>query len=551
VADVVTQASTGRIEMRVSTLRSPELARDYLARSTALAPFFAGHPHDPAAYRRKADEVAARFTPAERRLAGQAIRATSSAGAERLDRILDGEGFFVTTGQQVGLFSGPLYTAWKTLSAVRLARELENLLGCPIAPLFWVAADDHDWAEVDHTFVMTPQNELRRIELPDDPAVPPHPMSHRLLPAEVDGVLQEFTRLLPDSEFAPALRALLAQAYRPGRPMAKAFEDLLAGLFSEFDLLVVNSAAPAVKRQAAPILRHELERAEPHAALLKQQSERLVSLGYHAQVTISEDAANVLIHDDHGRDRLVREDGVWMLRRSRRTLTDEELLGRLEASPEAFSPNVLLRPVVESAVFPTIAYVAGPSELSYFAQIGCLFTAHGLQPPVVFPRFRVTLVESKVRKVMDKFDMDLDAFMRPFQEVTAQLVRDEMPDEVIRSLDALRASVRAGYDLLGAAAAEVDPTLLGWLEGLRNQALAQTESAEKKIASHLKKKNEVELEQLRKAAANLYPDGSPQERVLNALPYLARYGMELLHQVLNALPLEVARAAPEWTGVRC
>ncbi|MGH7556117.1 MAG: bacillithiol biosynthesis cysteine-adding enzyme BshC, partial [Longimicrobiales bacterium] len=444
-----------------------------------------------------------------------------------------------------------LYTVWKALSAVRLARELEVLLGCTVAPLFWVAADDHDWAEVDHTFVMTPQNELHRIELADDPAVPAHPMSHRLLPAELDDVLREFTGLLPESEFAPTLRALLEQAYRPGKPMATAFEDLLAGLFAEFDLLMANSAAPAVKRQAAPILRRELERAAPHAALLKQQSERLVSKGYHAQVTISEDAANVLIHDDHGRDRLVREDGVWMLRRSRRTLTNEELFERLEATPEAFSPNVLLRPVVESALFPTIAYVAGPAELSYFAQIGCLFVAHGLQPPVVFPRFSVTLVESKVRKVMDKFGMDLGAFTRPFQEVTAQLVRDEMPDEVMRSVEVLRASVRDGYNLLGAAAAEIDPTLLGWLEGLRNNALAQTESAEKKIASHLKKKNEVELEQLRKAAANLFPDGSPQERVLNALPYLARYGTELMHQVLNVLPLEVAEAAPEWTGVRC
>jgi uncharacterized protein YllA (UPF0747 family) len=240
-----------------------------------------------------------------------------------------------------------------------------------------------------------------------------------------------------------------------------------------------------------------------------------------------------------------------VLRRTRRALSNAELFATLDARPEAFSPNVLLRPVIESALLPTIAYVGGPAEISYFAQIGCLFTAHDIAPPVVFPRFSVTIVESKVRKVLDKFGMEVSAFQRPFHEVATDLVRDEMPGDVTTALAQLRDELRGGYDRLANAAQAIDPTLRGWLDGMRNAGLGQVETAEKKIASHLKKKSEVELEQLRKAAANLYPDGSPQERVLNALPFLARYGTELLVELLAALEPGIGRSFEGWTGVQC
>lgn len=544
-------AASGRADIRIEPLRGPALVRDYLAAEAALAPFFSGHPSDAAAYRRKAAEVARRLPAERRRRVAEAIRPTSAEARDRLERIMAGDGFFVTTGQQAGLFGGPLYTVYKVLSAVRLARALEDMLGVPVAPLFWIAADDHDWAEVNHTFVLTPQNELRRIVIADDSAAPAHPMSHRVPGPGLDAALAEFLGLLPDTEFAPRLRAVLEQAYRADRPMAAGFQSLLAELFGVFDVLLLDPSVPSFKAAMAPHLRHELERVDAHAELLAAPSARLVEAGYHAQVTITSDVANVFFHDEQGRDRLVREEGGWLLRRTRRALGDDELFATLAARPEAFSPNVLLRPVIESALLPTIAYVGGPAEISYFAQIGCLFTAHDIAPPIVFPRFSVTIVESKVRKVLDKFGMDVSAFQRPFHEVATDLVRDEMPDDVTAALARLREDVRGGYDRLAAAAQAIDPTLRGWLEGTSNAALGQLETAEKKIATHLRKKSEVGLEQLRKAAANLYPEGSPQERVLNPLPFLARYGTELLIELLAAMEPGIGREVEGWTGVRC
>jgi uncharacterized protein YllA (UPF0747 family) len=247
----------------------------------------------------------------------------------------------------------------------------------------------------------------------------------------------------------------------------------------------------------------------------------------------------------------VREDGHWMLRRTHRHITDEELHAWLESTPGRFSPNVLLRPVVESSILPTLAYVGGPAEVSYFAQIGCLFEAHGVEAPLVFPRFSVTLVEGKVRRVLDKFGLEVDDLHRPFHELAAHVLARDLPVEVTASADALRAAIQAGYERLSAAATAIDPTLEGWLDGVRNSALSGADNASRKITAHHRKRHETELEQLRKAANNLYPGGAPQERVLNVLPYLSRYGIPLLLEVLEAMHFEWSAGQPAWTGVQC
>ncbi|MGH7506481.1 MAG: bacillithiol biosynthesis protein BshC, partial [Longimicrobiales bacterium] len=163
------------LEIVVEPLAS-ELVRDLLAGADRLAPFYAGHPHDPAAYRRKADAVAARLGPESRQAVAEAVQPTSAAAASKWERIVRGEGVVVTTGQQAGLFGGPLYTVHKVLTAVRLAETLEAELQLPVAPLFWVASDDHDWAEVDHTAVIDARNELRRVTVEAAPDSPPIPM---------------------------------------------------------------------------------------------------------------------------------------------------------------------------------------------------------------------------------------------------------------------------------------------------------------------------------------------------------------------------------------
>jgi bacillithiol biosynthesis cysteine-adding enzyme BshC len=457
-----------------------------------------------------------------------AIRATSPGAAAKLEEIVAGNGLFVTTGQQPGLFTGPLYTIHKILSAVELARSLERALERPVAPLFWVASDDHDWEEANHIHLLDRQGELRRVVLGSSTLAPPSSMRRRLLGPEVEPALDEFIRYLPTTEFAGGLLDLLRECYRPDRTVAEAFSDTLARLFAPFDLLMVDGGQSLVKELSIELLERELTASAEHESLLAAQTRRLEAAGYRGQVPVLPGATNVLYEDDAGRDRLFREGDHFVLRGSGRRLARSELLERLRSEPSHFSGNVVLRPIVENAVFPTISYVGGPGEVSYFAQYGDLFRAHGIGMPVIFPRFSVLLIEAKVRKVLDRFGLEPAAFAEPFHELSTRVIREEVPGEVRDAMLALRCSIEEGYGRLEAAALRIDPMLSGPLHSGRNASMVRLSEVEKRIVRHLKLQSGLEIDQLKRAGANLYPAGQPQERLLNIFQYLVRYGQELL-----------------------
>lgn len=546
----VTGAETG-LELRIGRPGSSDLIRDLIAGKGALSPFYAGHYSDPEAFRRKAQAVHARLLPGHRRRLAEAFMPTRDSARRKLEAVLAGDGLAVTTGQQTGLFGGPLYTIYKILSAVRLAETLEKHFGEPVLAVFWIASDDHDWAEVNHTAIVDRSDDVRHLSLSDPEDEPAHAMADRPLPDEITRVVGELDAALPDTEAARALRSMVAGAYVPGRPMAAAFRMLLHGLLESFDVALIDSAHPALRRAAGPILAHELECAADHAALLRVQTDRLIAAGYHEQVTVAADAANVFLHDETGRDRLAREGDGWLLRRSRRVFAAGEIERMLAEEPTRFSPNVFLRPVVESSLIPTVAYVGGPGEVSYFAQIGCLFEAHGVEPPIVVPRHGVTIVEPAIRRLLDRFDLDTTDITRPLHELTTDVIHGELPVTVTERIERLRDSVERDYDGLAEAAAAIDPTLRLWVLGKRNRALGDIAKTEHKITSHLKKRRGDEIRQLARLSANLRPGGAPQERVLNVLPYLARYGPALLRDIAGAMDVTLDGRFPDWHGVQC
>jgi bacillithiol biosynthesis cysteine-adding enzyme BshC len=539
------------LDIIAGRLEGPRLVRDYYAGAPPLARFFSGSPWDAAAYERRAAAVSARFGPAERaRLAG-ALRPTSEAAARRLEALVREGGFFVTTGQQAGLFTGPLLTVYKALSAVRLAQVLEQQLGRTVLPVFWVASTDHDFEEIDHVDLLDAHNALRHIGLPADPDAAPASMARRRLGEGIAAALDALAGVLPASDFVEPLLRLMRESYRPEATVAQAFGDALAGLLGRFDIVLADPSHPVLARLAAPVLGRELEDAAAHEAALERQTERLLAAGYHAQVAVGGGVVNVAYEDEAGRERLVLDEGGFLLRRTKRRFTREAMRQLLEAAPERFSPTALLRPVVESTMFPTLAYVAGPAELSYFAQTGCVFRAHGLEMPLVFPRASVVLVERKVAKVLEKTGLAPEDFRQPVPQLAERVLREDVPPEVDDAVTALRRGLDDGYRALGKAAARLDPTLAGPLESAHNTSQAALRDVEKKIMAHVKDRNAIVVEQLEKASGNLFPEGTAQERLLSSLQYLARYGPELLPAIARALPVELGAPAPEWNGVEC
>lgn len=518
------------LRISVQPLRGSALVEGYLRGEETAARFFEGRPFDLASYRRKLEETRARFDRPARERAAAALRPTSARAAERLRRFVEEGGAMVTTGQQAGLFTGPMYTVHKILSAIRLAGALEAELGCVVLPVFWVASEDHDWDEANHTFAVDGAGELRRFALRATDARPV-PMSEMRMGDDVKTVSGEFTQLLASQSDDAHDLDWIRDAYQSGMTVSEAFGATVERLFADFDLLVTDAADPALKVASLPVLVRELERAAEHERVVAARTAELAEAGYTTQVVVVEGATNLFFHGPAGRERLAREGGGFVAADARRHFTADEAADAVRADPVRFSPNVLLRPVVESAVFPTLAYVAGPGEAAYFAQIGPLFRAFDIVPPVVFPRFSALLVPSEIDDALAEAGLSIDDLRPPLHEVVQGLARRRLPTEVARGIAGLRESIVAEYARLMDVARPIDPNLDGALGSSRNRALLEADRAERKILAHQKRRDAELTRAVATARAHLFPNGVPQERALNVFPYLARYGPGLLSEL--------------------
>ncbi len=522
-----------RIEVR--PLRPAGLVADYLKGAEAAAPFFPWRPHDPASYREKWDEVQERFDRPARERAAAAVTPSSPRAAERLRRFVEEGGAMVTTGQQAGLFTGPLYTVVKALSAVRLAAALEEELGIVVLPLFWCASEDHDWDEVNHVHAVDADGELRRIAVQATDRRP-LPMSETRLGEDVETAFDAFADLVAGQGSNGTRLRSVGEAYSAGATMGEAFRRTMLELLAPFDALVTDAADPALKEASLPVLRRELGHGVDHARLVAGRSARLAAAGYDPQVAVVPHAANLFFHGAQGRERLHRDGDAWVAKDNGVRFAPGEAEAALEADPTAFSPNVLLRPVVESCVFPTLAYVGGPAETAYFAQAGALFDAFGVAPPVAFPRFSATVYPESADAVLRRWHLDPEELRHPAHEVVSRIARRRLPAGVEDALAALRAALVDGYAAVMDAARPVDPVLDRVVGSYRNRALLDAAEAERRILAQVKR-GEAGLAREVAAARNvLFPGGVPQERVLNVFPFLAA-DPALLERMLAAMEI--------------
>lgn len=441
---------------------------------------------------------------APRRVAPEVI-AAALPGAAR-DRLAAGEVLVVTTGQQPVLFTGPLYTVYKALSAIALARRLERERRAPVVPVFWVAGDDHDFAEANHTAFLDTNGELVRIVLRErPPEAALVPLAREPCGPEVAVALGRLRDGTPDTEFKSGVLQWLERSYRPDASLADAFAAALDALLGPRGLVVLRVHDRGAKRAAAPWVLKGLD------------------------VVLPDGYTPVLLEARQGRDRLRQEGRDFVTRRSGERFTRDDLERVAATEPERLSPNVLLRPAVEAALLPTVAYAAGPAELKYLPDAEPLYTRLGVTPQAPVPRWSGVLVEARLDKLMERHGLDLAAFDGKPGVLEGRLVRDELPPDAMDALAALRHDLEQQYGRLRAAAVGIDPTLERTVESARNAALAGTQTIEKKLVASLKRlEGETLVRQIQRARAAVYPDGQPQERVLTIASFLIRYGPALL-----------------------
>ncbi|MBA2457892.1 MAG: bacillithiol biosynthesis cysteine-adding enzyme BshC [Gemmatimonadales bacterium] len=473
----------------------------------------------------------------------------SSALDAAVARLREAGALAVTTGQQPGLFTGPLYTIHKALSAAALARVLERRWERPVVPVFWVAADDHDYAEASHAEWVPPDGGIGSASLPPrPPEAPLTPMYREPLGPGLEEAIEALSAGLPPSEFRDATMEWLRRHYRAGATVAGAFGGALAELLAPAGIVCLNSAHPAVKRAAAPFIVRALELAGQIDDDLDRYAEELGAGARTSGVVLGDGAALVMLEGAQGRDRLVAHEGGFITRRGRERFSLDELRWVAANEPTRLSPNVLLRPVVESALLPTVAYVAGPGELRYLVLTPPVYARLGVARQLPIPRWSGVLVESRVDRVLEKFGVGLEELLAPAGALEARLVRSQLPAAAVEALGRIRAALEAEYDIVAKSAEEIDPTLARPIQGARHQAIAGTQEVEKKLVQHLKRRQETELSQIARARAAVLPANKPQERVVTVAPFLARYGPSLttdLGEAIEAWYEDALEGAPQ------
>ena len=514
------------------------LLRDYVHHFPALASFYAQDPRDPDAFRAEAAARSRRAYP-RRDLVEILGEQNAAWGAPRavqahLEELGQSDAVAVVTGQQTGLFGGPLYTLYKALTTLALARRLRATLQRPVVPLFWMAAEDHDVAEADHVQLLDRSGALLTLRFSAWETPPGFlPANLRLGPG-IAATLEELRALLPSTEFVPWLAEALARAYAPGRTLADAFALWMTALLGEDGLVLVNPADPRIKRLTAGVLRQELAEAPRSAQRILEASERLRAGGYPAQIEARPDGVNCFLLSG-GRRALVREPAGFRLRDSGEPIPAAELLRLAEEAPEQFSPNVALRPVVQDALFPTLAYVAGPGELAYFAQLRPVYEQFGVPMPILLPRAFLTLAEPRFLQLLERFHLTLPDLTLEPEQLSSRILRTLLPPDVEAKLAKAREEVSETFQGVGEAVAAVDPTLRATVGQTAGHIRGHLDQLERKTVQALKRREADTRQQVLRLCQALMPGGRPQERVFPALPYLAKYGPALLETLRQAI----------------
>ena len=502
-------------EILTEPLGGSALARAALAREVPHG-WYPPAPLDAPEWHLHVDAVRRQFTAgAWFELLRPAFEAHGAAAA-RLERSIAGAGVVVTTGQQPGLFGGPLYTLTKAVSARALADALEASTGLPVAPVFWAATDDADFEEARHTAVAL-DGAVRTLRLDGAPAEGT-PMNAVPLGEETPALLQRLVSAAGSAVYAEALEAA-RETHRPGATVGDAYVRLLRVLLEPLGIAVLDASHPAVRDAGFNVLRRALLQAPAIEQALSERTTAITAAGHAPQVP-----------DVAGRSLVFRygADG----RKAR--LTVAEARAAVTTSPRgSLGPNVLLRPVVERSILPTVAYVAGPGEYAYFAQVSAVATALGVPQPLAVPRWSATIVEPHVRRALDRIGMDVDDLRDPHR-ADAELARAAMPPSVDAALLELRTSVARATDALrsagaGAGALVPDPVVDGAARALSHRL----DRLERRYVAALKRRDDETSRALAVARSALFPGGVRQERVLNPLPLIARHGPALLEAMLD------------------
>jgi bacillithiol biosynthesis cysteine-adding enzyme BshC len=534
---------TPTVRLPIDIRRFPwirRLAADYAFDYARVAEFFAGNPADPAAWRGaiaraqqhpRQREAVAQILEAQQRQRGAPPEAMNAAALLRDPRTVA-----IVTGQQAALFGGPMFTLLKAITAVRLAERVRAEYGVPAVPIFWIEGEDHDWDEVKTCNVLNADLDICQVSLGDPPGARHTAVARVRLDDSAAGAITELTSLLQQTEFSGPLTESLRQAYQAGAGMTDAFGRWLETTLGRLGLVVYDASDPAAKPLVADLFARELETAGTTGRLAVAAGDALQAKGYHAQAVAHADAV-ALFYLNSGRETIRRTPEGFRV--GEHDEAGQDLLAQVRQHPERFSPNVLLRPLVQDALFPTACYVAGPNELAYLGQLKGVYEAFGMPMPLMYQRATATVVDANAMKFLTRHEFPFEALQAQDESALNELLDAQLPASVEASLHDASRAIEERVGRLAHEVVQVDPTLEGATRSTLTRMQEDLKKLHGKVIQAAKRKDDTLRRQYHHARALTFPGGHPQEREIGFVSFLNKYGPTLVDRLSEEILLDM------------
>jgi len=522
----------------------PQLFQDYLKDFSKVSDFFVWHPQEDLEKCAQARLWEYPFRDKMTKILREQNE-TWNAGPstmKNINKLGNTKTLAVVTGQQAGIFGGPLYTIYKIIQCIKTVAFLEKRYqGLSCVPVFWMEVGDSDYREINHIHLLTLKNELIQLSLPDD-SEDKRSVYLRALPEEVLQIHERLISEFPQNDFRDEILNNLKSVYAPGKNLADAFAEWIHIVLKEYGVIIFNPTVSQVAELCQPLLAKALSNWHQINTIFETRSQELQNRGYHNQISLDSQQTLLFYRDEH--DRRCRidgaEKGAFILKGSEGTneVPGKFLHEEINQSTARFTPNVAFRPIVQDYILPSLIYIGGPAEISYAAQLSSLYAFFEVTPAVFHPRIRATLIEEKIDRSAEKLNLQFtDLFIQRKNILDYKL--NQMRDKGIdNAFNSLQAHIENEMKKIGELLIKIDPTLEVLVGKTRQNMQDSLDRLDGKVRDAYQRRMQTEINQLNKVLVNLFPDDKFQERIFNITQYLVKYGPEFIPNLFSALDVE-------------
>lgn len=463
----------------------------------------------------------------------------SERTVQNIETLRNADCVAVLTGQQVGLFTGPLYTVYKALSAIGFAERLNNS-GVKTVPIFWTATEDHDFEEVSKAFAVSKNQGLVSAEFKAGDSDNAKPVGSIRFDETIESVISEWFSALPKTEFSEDLKNDLVKIYSAEATFGSGFGRLLAKLFGKYGLIVFDPLHEKAKRLAAPIFEKAVERSDEIVGALRARSEDLKSNGYHAQVLVEENYFPFFWVDDEGKRVAIKRagEGKFRIAGSRNELTKAELVNAAREQPTRLSPGVMLRPVVQDHLFPTICYIGGSAEIAYFAQNSVVYDILDRPSTPIFHRQSFTIIEPKHTRTFEKYKLNFGDVFAGYDSILPDVIQRVIDPATPLVFAEVEEKMNIELNRLDQQLSNIDPTLAASLAKRRQKIIYHIAALRTKFERTRIEKDATANRRLRSLFTELYPQAALQERTINYFSFANLHGLQMIDWLYDSIEID-------------